>query len=54
MPAAAFLSTIISEMYQHNIFSFILTSEKAKQKNLSVHILEKKKQAEVQNSCKNR
>lgn len=38
MPAAAFLSTIISEMYQHNIYSFILTSEKAKQKNLSPYI----------------
>lgn len=27
---AAFLSTILSEMYKHYVFSFILTSEKEK------------------------
>lgn len=47
------LSRIIREMYKHNIFSFILTSEKKKNKKPKCPYIGKKKQVEVRNSCKN-
>lgn len=49
-----FLSKIIiKEMYRHDTFPFRLTPENEQQKPFNVHVLAKKKQVEVRNSCKN-